>query len=119
MATRANIVVKKDSGEHYIYHHFDGYLEGVGKDLEDFISSKYKPNIWTISEFCEQLNDWDSSFEIDCGGIHGDIEYLYYININSEEKLINLTASSVSYDRNDDWAQIMEPIAGYNKEFKL
>jgi hypothetical protein len=41
MSTRSNIGYKdKDSGEiHFVYCHFDGYLEGVGSDLQkEFVS---------------------------------------------------------------------------------
>ena len=85
MSTRCNIIVKNKDKETYLYHHCDGYPEGVGADLEDLLSR------------CERDNDFenlvDKVLDIDGGyitthGIHGDIEYLYTITLDSDSCIL-------------------------------
>lgn len=87
MSTRCNIIIKDRWNRRVIlYHHFDGYPEGVGADLKKYLS---KWESWQIrshgmryiaNELVKNtagLND--DGYEI-TAGIHGDIEYLYVIN---------------------------------------
>ena len=55
MSTRSNIVVKDSDSEHTIYHHCDGYLDGVGKELKEFIDTQYKPDTRTADELGQFL----------------------------------------------------------------
>ena len=38
MSTRCNVIIKEYDGNFFqLYHHHDGYPEGVGADLEEYI----------------------------------------------------------------------------------
>ena len=80
MATRANIVIKdRDGVEVVLYHHFDGYPEGVGEELKMFLRH-------LTDECCdaEHLATYiclqDRAYSLS-EGIHGDIDYLYTIDM--------------------------------------
>lgn len=88
MSTRCEIHIegKKYRGKVPVvklYHHFDGYPSGVGCDLMEHVypilqsSNKVTPQ-GLANELIKA--EWDDGYE-DAGGIHGDIEYLYLINI--------------------------------------
>ena len=99
MSTRCNIIIKTRWNKRiYLYHHHDGYPEGVGALLADYLG-EMKP--WQIKqnpiEIANHLvkhgipymgRDWktgepkecvDDEYEITTG-IHGDIDYLYVLN---------------------------------------
>lgn len=86
MSTRCNIIVKDQFNDRiYLYHHFDGYPEGVGADLKKFFDQYQK---WQIQQHGVFLANKlvkntagldDEGYEITTG-LHGDIEYLYVIN---------------------------------------
>lgn len=101
MSTRCHIVVKNttEKKENYVYHHWDGYINGVGKELKEFIKDKYEPSIFSADEFCKQLENWDCSYEYENCGIHGDEEYIYYVDINSEEQAITLSVKEKTVSR--------------------
>lgn len=81
MSTRCHIVVKQDGIERFLYHHCDGYPEGVGEDLVKILE-KCPDHDWeTIFQYAFE---YDCSYEEDFG-IHGDEEYLYYIITNTEK----------------------------------
>lgn len=86
MSTRCNIILKDDKHKVILYHHCDGYPEGVGIylyngfhetlagcrhiDLEDCVNSLLK-------------DEKDHSYEWTCC-IHRDIEYLYEIDTHNK-----------------------------------
>lgn len=82
MATRAHIIVKDSTDTCYVYHHYDGYPEGVGAELETFIKKIYSGN-GTARSFCEELEGWDSSYEFENIGPHGDEDYIYTVQLSS------------------------------------
>ncbi len=108
MGTRANIIIRENSSEKILYSHFDGYIVGgVGEMLEEFIwnfvGSGINVNRPLIEEFYTRLiNRMHPNPEIfmfensEC--IHGDIEYLYIIEVKNN--LPNL----VAYARKSDEA---------------
>ena len=108
MGTRANIILRENSNEKILYSHYDGYIiDGVGEMLEEFIwnfmSSGMKLTRPIIEEFHERLinkiHPNPDSFTLeDTNTIHGDIEYLYIIDIK------NGIPSLVAYSRNSDEA---------------
>lgn len=118
MSTRANIVVKDSNSEHTVYHHCDGYVAGVGKELKTFIDKDYKPDSRSADEFCKQIENWDYSYEYDDCGVHGDVEYIYYVYINSTS--IEVSATHSYYDKRPDgkFVEVWEPISEYYKVFK-
>lgn len=93
MATRASIIFKSNNDDDTIimYHHWDGYYSYLGVKLEKYIK-KYK-HIKKPSKLCKIINKDDDSFEYS-DNIHGDIAYLYVVN------LINKTISVFDYNFN-------------------
>lgn len=79
MSTRATIkIVRKGRKPVWMYHHCDGYPDGVGVDLLDLLSyydnKKWLPN--DLSDYINQ-NDYDYEFT---EGQHGDEDYGYLID---------------------------------------
>lgn len=119
MSTRANIVVKDSNSEHTIYHHCDGYIAGVGKELKTFIDKNYKPDSRSADEFCKQIEDWDSSYEYDDCGVHGDVEYIYYVNISTDTVVVSV--EGMHYEKTPDgrYYKTWLPIKEYNQTFNI
>ncbi len=77
MSTRANIVIQDEEGTKVIlYHHCDGYIEGVGVDLIRYLVSLNKNK--GVASYKELLAMLPEDYE-ETDGIHGDIAYLYTI----------------------------------------
>ena len=82
MGTRSNIIIKCGKTNIVLYKHYDGYLEGAGKDLyEALVTSKYSHfdedrDQYNIAKLISKLLINDHSYRID-DQIAGDIEYLY------------------------------------------
>ena len=89
MSTRCNLIIKSgysDNSRIVLYHHHDGYPEGVGVQLKKVLAG-YKD--WQIQQYGDTsipnklvkntagLND--NEWEI-TSGVHGDIDYLYVLN---------------------------------------
>ena len=118
MGTRANIILRENSNEKILYSHYDGYIiGGVGEMLEefiwDFMSSGITVTRPLIEEFHERLtNKIHPNPEIftlkDTTAIHGDIEYIYIIDIKDG------IPSLVAYSRlsNEAWKH---PTKEYSK----
>ena len=68
MSTRANIVLQEKGHTLWLYHHSDGYPSYLG---------------WKLMQIMEKHKK-DDGFEI-TKGQHGDIEYLYLIDIQDKE----------------------------------
>lgn len=82
MSTRANIVIKHNNHKVYLYHHHDGYLEGVGADLLHIIDQRCDEMMDCESVeriILEHNSDGNTYEKTDC--IHSDIEYLYTIEL--------------------------------------
>lgn len=88
MSTRCNIIFKEDYGPRFIlYHHHDGYPEGVGVQLRKVLDAKdgARYNRRTMGHYI--VNDLlknkcdlnDPEWEI-THALHSDIEYLYVVN---------------------------------------
>ena len=81
MSTRCNIIVQDSNNSCQLYHHCDGYPSGVGAELKEFLNTVDFSR--SAEEFAEELEKWDHSYENE--GIfatpHGDIEYLYKIDL--------------------------------------
>lgn len=81
MSTRANIVLQEKGSTLWLYHHFDGYPAYLGKKLMDIMLQHQRDysDIFDIAN--EMIKDKeDDDFEI-TKGQHGDIAYLYLIDI--------------------------------------
>ena len=90
MSTRCNVIIREGSWKILLYHHHDGYPEGVGKDLKSlmerivanhwFIDSERMATILVKNE-TETTGFDDKEYEPACC-LHYDIEYLYEIDVN-------------------------------------
>ena len=86
MSTRCNIVVKDKNNTFYVYHHCDGYPEGVGSFLYRKVNDNlYKGRFCFAEDVVNYLlkDEEDNSYEL-TSGIHGDIEYLYEIDTHNK-----------------------------------
>lgn len=105
MSTRANIIIKDDYDKLIFYRHSDGYPEGVAPTLNEFIQlvrdGKIRNNVsqaagWLIALGQEEyetslknissadsnsLSNWKVGAYEPTTEIHGDIQYLYEIDL--------------------------------------
>jgi len=86
MSTRATILIEsvKDNERVRIYHHHDGYLEGVGEFLREFLKDIGK--YWSVEEIVNRLikHKEDRGYEY-TSCVHGDEEYFYLIDCDNEK----------------------------------
>lgn len=100
MATRCNIIIKRneeDLNPICLYHHWDGYPEGVGHDLYRYLLehkclSKTGLANKLVREGLEMDGNLDKGYEI-TDNIHGDIEYIYIIRCD----LVKVTCKHYRY----------------------
>lgn len=111
MSTRCNVIIRDKYGELIFYRHSDGYPQGVAKTLGEFIdlvrNNKIRNNVgqasgWLILlgyEEYQEYNDlermrkntqgtgihgWKVGAYEPSTCIHGDIEYLYEIDLDKK-----------------------------------
>lgn len=87
MSTRCNVIVKDKFDKIWLYHHHDGYVEGVGADLVSRFAEKFQKDerIWWSDIVNTLVKDQNDEYEI-TDGEHSDIEYCY--TIDCEKKTI-------------------------------
>ena len=93
MSTRGNIVIKKGNKSITLYHHHDCYPTGVGYSL-CYLFQEFKtlPNYEELMSSPELFGKWlsdderDDEFEYEgeTKYLHGDIEYLYVIDLDEK-----------------------------------
>lgn len=125
MSTRANVVIKKadDNGAvNYaqLYHHHDGYCSGLGNDLSEYMAEievmpdEEKKNIlkdpvslakWFAAD--ERFDEFE--YEGTDVNLHGDIEYLY---------VIDLTKETITCYSTWDWDGVIKDLEKVNGEAK-
>lgn len=86
MRTRASIIIKQNKRNIDLYHHFDGYPDGIGSDLKEYLKGEAN---WYIECIANELVkgmaiENDNGYEVACG-VHGDIDYLYIIDCDNKE----------------------------------
>lgn len=91
--TRCNIVVNDSEDTLYLYHHCDGYPKGVGKELIDYLQTNTPKTADDV--FKGLVFMYGDSYE-ETNGIHGDISYLYTIDIDND--LIKLRCENPDND---------------------
>ena len=103
MSTRATILIKeKDQKDIWIYHHCDGYPEGVGSDLKNYLKTqKYG---WISYEIANDLikdraDLKDDGYEL-TEAQHGDEAYGYIIDCDNK----TLKCYKIGYDQ-FEWKQ--------------
>ena len=94
MSTRSNTVIKdmETGTEAYLYRHFDGYISGAGVEQVGYVNLMEKemqhPTI-------DAVEDWyiknGEGYE-ETSGIHGDVEYIYVLELNGPKSKFSLRA---------------------------
>ena len=120
MSVRSHIIVTDGKTTHYVYHHCDGYLEGVGAELKDFIRRFIKSNSAKNSKiFCTELENWDASYIFEDYGPHGDEDYLYTVKIY-EDSSIEVSVVKLQYTKiNTGWEEKWIPIPEFTQTFTV
>ena len=99
MSTLSNIFVDFNGERKQFYHHCDGYVEGVGKDLvvrmkmaseraskaNSYLAGDNFRTERVYKEFLNLLEE-EGSYESEEIGLYANIEYLYYVKFVSGEK---------------------------------
>ena len=81
MSTRAAIIVRDNKSEYNVYHHCDGYPEGVGRELERVYKNCDQID---AAEAKKRLLEYDREYrDTDC--IHGDEEYIYVVDTDERK----------------------------------
>ena len=97
MSTRATIKITEKKDTIRIYHHHDGYPEGVGHDLKKYLGNiRYGWDAFHIANDLIKLEDDDEYELTPC--IHGDEEYLYLIDCDKKE----LTCYAMGWDESEE-----------------
>ena len=86
MSTRANIFIRNDYDDDekvVLYHHCDGYPEGVGRDLTNILHKFSKEKHANVSkeELANYICNSDNDFRNTTPCEAGDTEYIYEINL--------------------------------------
>lgn len=80
MSTRAHIRIFSDEGTQMLYHHHDGYPDGIGIDLKSIVDEIYDDPKQGIEKLInDKLELHDLGYE-ETGCLHGDEEYIYVID---------------------------------------
>lgn len=87
MSTRANIKIIEGDKVTWLYHHWDGYPSYLGAFLLYRLGDKFKNENYCI-DTCDIVNKLikdkaDNGFEY-TDQMHGDIEYLYEIDVKAK-----------------------------------
>ena len=108
MSTRANIIIKDNNSKLFFYRHSDGYPEGTMPTLEKFLNlvkekrirsnvnqasgwliligaEEYGKSLKSLRENPADINmiNWEVGAYEPTTGIHGDIDYLYIIDLGN------------------------------------
>ena len=76
MSTRAQIDIVRENGKRVrVYHHFDGYFNGVGLELKCLLETSPK----NADDFLSRILKRRKAYEVTKLN-HGDIEYYYLID---------------------------------------
>lgn len=101
MSTRCNIIVKAKGNKITLYHHWDGYIEGVGQDLVNKLKPFFDSNnkcYWSDVVNMLVKNKEDEGYEI-TSRIHGDIEYLYTIDTDKKTIKVQTVGYGINYEQ--------------------
>lgn len=107
MSTRANIRITEGDGQILLYHHCDGYPEGVGKELKEFLKFyKYWDPERIASDLATMKNRYEK-YPYECAiCLHGDEAYVYVIDCDKK----TLTCYSHRWDETFEQCCIPERI---------
>ena len=133
MSTRCAVVVRdteRDSYQNikvnertYIYHHHDGHMEGVGKDLGETLS-KYvrdKNSQVNFQKVVDVIKNIDDEYE-EIMAMPRDVEYVYVVDVDSKDynlpfgitssPSVSITGYKTKHDYNPDVKEFT-PMGGY------
>lgn len=83
MSTRCHTIITKGDDKVYVYRHNDGDPDEAGEDLKSFIDKHINDfKDWNPDDFAHELSCWDSQFEFEDYGLHGDESYVYFLNMD-------------------------------------
>lgn len=90
MNTRCNVIIKKDDNKFFqLYHHHNGFPDGVGVDLEEYIKQMNKDCLSDGEKFvnflCDPLHQDEYEFEGTKIDLHNDIDFLYFIDLQKHK----------------------------------
>lgn len=119
MSTRSNIFVDFNGERKQFYHHCDGYVEGVGKDLVAYMkiaiararnAIPYSLGLRTEKAYKEFLNilGKEGSYESEELGLHGDIAYLYYVEFSPKGNRVTYSKTEWSKLKKENYRQNLE-----------
>lgn len=100
MSTRAHIRINDGDNVLYLYHHCDGYPEGVGEELKEMLGS-LRNVTWTADYVHRSISSTDDSYEDAPEGQHGDEEYAYLIDCGTR----TLKCYKVGWDEDYPWRE--------------
>lgn len=125
MSTRANVVIKKSNKNGKVsyaqlYHHHDGYCSGLGNDLSEYMAEiktmpdderkKLLKDPVSLAKWFAAYERFDEfEYEGTDVNLHGDIEYLY---------VIDLTKKTVTCYSTWDWDGDIKDLDKVNGEAK-
>lgn len=84
MSTRAAIIIKDTKSKNNLYRHCDGYPEGLGEEIKEFLDTYKEAASVSADTLAMDMNREGIASHTDC--IHSDEEYLYIIDCE-ERKL--------------------------------
>lgn len=99
MSTRCHIVVRGSKCEpsvnwEYIYHHYDGYPDGVGSEIGEAFEKTLKANgsgrKYSSDDIVKIITGIDYEYEVD-DGFHLDEEYVYVVTIDDDQEGVTVT----------------------------
>lgn len=100
MSTRAHIRINDGDNVLYLYHHCDGYPEGVGEELKEMLGSLGNVT-WTADYVHRSISSTDNSYEDAPEGQHGDEKYAYLIDCGTR----TLKCYKVGWDEDYPWKE--------------
>ena len=117
MSTRATIRLKEKDNVVNLYHHHDGYPEGVGEDLKQRLNGHNNScNYWDMYSFATILiKDRKDEYELTFGQ-HGDENYAYLVDFDTK----TITCYKVGWDEfewRDDKIQFKEYFDKYKRTY--
>lgn len=94
MSTRASVIVKDANDKLFFYQHSDGYPDGLGKTLVEFLESdKAKKQKYDLEYFAGVMlmevnrdyieNNLSLPDLVPALGLHGDESYQYIIDVDN------------------------------------
>lgn len=99
MSTRCHVIITKGKEKAYVYRHCDGYPDGAGEDLKNFIwANQDKFKVWSPDDFAYELDIANYEFEFENYRIHGDEDYVYFVDMDN----MTLECYNYSYDLPED-----------------